>query len=89
VWALFAEANKMLKQYSHKVGINFWHIEFGTKYRYKMLGKDKQNNLIIACLKKVCKIHNIKIHVLEAMSDHVHMIYIAAQHYWIKSYAIN
>ena len=64
----------MLKQYSHKVGINFWHIEFGTKYRYKMFGKDKQNNLIIACLRKVCNTHNIKIHVLEAMSDHVHMM---------------
>ena len=64
----------MLKQYSHKVGINFWHIEFGTKYRYKMFGKDKQNNLILACLRKVCKTHNIKIHVLEAMPDHVHMM---------------
>ena len=64
----------MLKQYNHKVGINFWHIEFGTKYRYKMFGKDKQNNLIIACLRKVCNTHNIKIHVLEAMSDHVHMM---------------
>ena len=64
----------MLKQYSHKVGINFWHIEFGTKYRYKMFSKNKQNNLILACLRKVCSTHNIKIHVLEAMSDHVHMM---------------
>lgn len=63
-----------LRNYSHKVGINYWHIEFGTKYRYKMFGKFKQHNLVLACIRKVCKSHHIKIHVLKALPDHIHMM---------------
>jgi len=64
----------MLKQYSHKVGLNFWHIEFGSKYRYKMFGKYKQRNIVLASIRNVCKHHNIKIHVLEVLPDHVHIM---------------
>ena len=64
----------MLKHYNHKVGINFWHIEFGTKYRYKMFRKFKQINLAIASIRKVCNTHSIKIHILEVMPDHVHVM---------------
>jgi len=63
-----------LKNYSHKVGLNFWHIEFATKYRYKMFGKLKQKNMIEACIRKTCFKHGIKIHVLKAMPEHVHMM---------------
>ena len=62
-----------LKHYSHKIGINFWHIEFGTKYRYKMFGKFKQKNIIEASIRKMCYRHNIKIYTISIMSDHVHM----------------
>ena len=62
-----------LKHYSHKVGTNFWHIEFATKYRYKMFGKFKQKNIVEASIRKVCRRHNIKIYVLSIMPDHVHM----------------
>ncbi len=63
-----------LTTYSHKIGINFWHIEFATKYRYKMFGKFKQHNIAEASLRKVCGRHHIKIHTLFVMPDHVHMI---------------
>ncbi len=63
-----------LKHYSHKVGINFWHMEFATKYRYKMFRKFKQHNIVLASIRNVCKRHNIKIHVLEVLPDHVHMM---------------
>ena len=62
-----------LKRFSHKVGKNFWHIAFATKYRYKMFGKFKQHNLVLACIRRVCKNHNIKIHTLYVMPDHVHL----------------
>ena len=64
----------MLKHYSHKIGTNFWHIEFATKYRYRMFGKVKQHNIVQACLRNVCKLHHIKIHVLEVLPEHVHMM---------------
>ena len=63
-----------LKNYSHKVGTNFWHIEFATKYRYKMFGKFKQQNIIEASIRKSCSKHKIKIHTLFVMSEHVHML---------------
>ena len=63
----------MLRHYGHKVGSNFWHIEFATKYRYQMFGKFKQRNLIKACIRKICSTHNIKIYVISVMPDHIHM----------------
>ena len=63
-----------LKNYSHKVGLNYWHIEFATKYRYKMFSKFKQQHLIEACIRKVDKKHKIKIHLISIMPDHIHMM---------------
>ncbi len=63
-----------LKKYSHKVGINFWHIEFATKYRYKMFRKFKQRNIALASIRSVCDRHRIKIYTLKVMPDHVHML---------------
>ena len=52
----------------------FWHIEFGTKYRYKMFGKFKQRNIVEASIHNVCKKHNIKIHTISIMPEHIHMM---------------
>ena len=63
-----------LKTFSHNVGKKFWHIEFGTKYRYNMFKKFKQEHLIEACIRKTCKNHKIEIHTLYVMPDHIHML---------------
>lgn len=63
-----------LKNYSHKVGVNFWHIEFASKYRYQMFGKFKQKNLVAACIRKIAHNHGIKIHTLTVMPEHIHML---------------
>ncbi len=63
-----------LKNYPHKVGINFWYIVVATKYRYNMFGKEKQHNLIVAALRNVAYRHEIVIRNLKVMSDHVHML---------------
>jgi putative transposase len=62
-----------LKTYPHKVGINFWHIEFATKYRYKMFGKFKQQHIADASIRKIAHRHRIQIHKLSVMPEHVHM----------------
>jgi putative transposase len=62
-----------LRRYPHKVGINFWHIEFATKYRYKMFGKFKQQHIMEASIRKVAYMHGIKIHIIRVMPEHVHM----------------
>ena len=63
-----------LRHYSHKIGLNFWHIEFATKYRYKMFGKFKQQHLAEACIRKICTRHSIKIHTISVMPEHVHLL---------------
>lgn len=63
-----------LKTFPHKVGINFWHIVFATKYRYKMFGKFKQHNLVVAAIRNVAYRHGMTIHILSVMLDHVHML---------------
>jgi len=79
---------KTLKHYCHKVGTNFWHIEFATKYRYKMFGKFKQHNIAEASIRKVCSNHHIKIHTLFVMPEHVHML-VTLPHNITESKAMN
>jgi putative transposase len=66
--------NVELEHYPHKVSLNFWHINWQTKYRYNMFAKFKYKSLCEACIRKVAKRHNIKIHVLSVMPDHVHVL---------------
>lgn len=66
--------NIELEHYNHKVGINIWHINFGTKYNYHIFKQLKYKNLVEACIRKVAKRHNIKIKLINAMPNHVHMI---------------
>jgi putative transposase len=66
--------NVELEHYPHKVGLNFWHMEWVTKYRYNMFAKFKYKSLCEACIRKVAKRHNIKIRIMSVMPDHVHML---------------
>ena len=63
-----------LNNFSHKVSINFWHIVFATKYRYKMFGKEKQKFLVEACIRKVAHDHKIFGRTISVMPNHVHML---------------
>ena len=66
--------NIELEHYNHKVGINFWHITIQTKYRYSMFAKFEYKNLAEACIRKAASTHQIKIHLISVMPDHVHML---------------
>ena len=63
-----------LRHYSHKVGLNFWHIEFATKYRYNMMRKFEHKNLVGAAIRKTATEHSIVIHSIFVMPNHVHML---------------
>jgi REP element-mobilizing transposase RayT len=64
----------VLRHDNHKVSINFWHMNWQTKYRYNMFAKFQYKNLCEACVRKVAKRHNIKIHILRVMLDHLHTL---------------
>ena len=63
-----------LKHYTHKVGTNYWHLVFVTKYRYKMFGKFKQRSLITAALRRAAKRHGITLHEVQVQADHAHLL---------------
>jgi len=63
-----------LRRDNHKVGINFWHMNWQTKYRYKMFAKFEYKNLCEASIRKAASRHNIKIHILNVLPDHLHTL---------------
>lgn len=66
-------ANLEMKHYSHKVGVNVHHLEWCTKYRYKMFKQDKYKNLCEENLREIAEIHNMTIRELSVMPEHIHV----------------
>jgi len=66
--------NHRLKHYSHKVGLNYWHFEWCTKYRYHMMRKYGNNNLVKAAILRAANENGIEVHILEVLPEHVHML---------------
>ena len=65
---------KHLIRMSHKVGANYWHFEWCTKYRYNMMRRLELKNLVEAAIRKAAHEHQIHIHVIAVMPDHVHLL---------------
>ena len=63
-----------LRHDNHKVGINFWHMNWQTKYRYNMFSKFKYKKLCEACVRKAASKHNIQMHIIRVLPDHLHMM---------------
>ena len=66
--------NTNLLHGSHKVGINYWHFEWCTKYRYNMMERLELKNLVQAAIRKAAHEHKIVIRILKVLPDHVHMV---------------
>ena len=62
-----------LNRYCHKVGANFWHMEWCPKYRYKMMKKQENKNIVAAAIRKAAFEHGIQIHYLKVLPEHIHM----------------
>ena len=56
----------------HSVGRNIWVFEWCTKYRYKMMQKLENRNLVAACIRQAAHRHGIKIIELAVLPEHVH-----------------
>lgn len=57
---------------AHSVGISIWHFEWCTKYRYRMFKKEKNANLIAACIRQAAFKHGMKIVALAVEPEHIH-----------------
>ncbi|MFH1608166.1 MAG: IS200/IS605 family transposase [archaeon] len=64
----------MYKHYQNSVGNNLKHIQITTKYRYRMMGKQKIKTFCKVAIEETCKRHKIEIVILKVLEEHVHMI---------------
>ena len=62
------------EKFEHSVGKVMMHLEWCTKYRYKMFQKEKYRNLVSACIRRAASLHEIKIIELNVQPEHVHCI---------------
>jgi len=62
------------KRTNHSVGVMMLHLEWCTKYRYKMFRKIKYKNLLTACIRRSASRHNIKIIELDVQPEHIHCV---------------
>ena len=62
------------QHYEHSVGTIMLHLEWCTKYRYKMFGKVESRNLLSACIRRAASTHGIKIIELNVQPEHIHSV---------------
>ena len=62
------------EHFEHSVGKIMMHLEWCTKYRYKMFKKEEYRNLISACIRCAASLHQIKMIELNVQPEHVHCI---------------
>ena len=60
--------------YSHSTGNNVHHLEWCTKYRYKMFRKEKNRAVCKVAILTVAKRHRIGIRKIGVQEEHVHLI---------------
>ena len=68
---------EIINQYerkNHHVGGSFWHLEWCTKYRYKMMRKEYYNTLCAILIFDVAKRNKIEILSFSVQIDHVHLV---------------
>jgi putative transposase len=61
-------------RHSHSVGDSFWHIEWCTKYRYRMMRGLYGRKLVEAAIRQAAYRHGIKILEINVQPEHVHMV---------------
>ena len=61
-----------MKHYAHKVGVNVHHLEWCTKYRYKMFKQEAYKNLAEEILRETAQRHKILFRELFVMPEHIH-----------------
>ena len=62
------------EHYQHSVGVMMMHLEWCTKYRYKMFQKQEYLKLCEACIRKAAFEHEIKIINISVMPEHIHCV---------------
>ena len=62
------------KRVDHSVGVVMFHLQWCTKYRYKMFRKIKYKNLLEACVRRSASRNKIKIIEIDVQPEHIHCV---------------
>ena len=62
-----------LRRYAHKVGVNVHHLEWCTKYRYRVFRRDKYKCFAEKVLRDTAKKHRMVIREVFVMPEHIHV----------------
>jgi len=74
VKVLLSDSCDKYKRRNHNVGIAMWHLQWCTKYRYKMFRQEKLRIFCETAIKECCSRNNIEIIALNVQPDHVHIV---------------
>ncbi len=67
-------SSEIYERNNHNVGVAMWHLQWCTKYRYKMFGQSKLRTSCEVAVKECCARHKISIIALNVQPDHVHLV---------------
>jgi len=62
-----------LRRHAHKVGVNVHHLEWCTKYRYRVFRQGKYKYFAENVLRETAGRHGLVIRELFVMPEHIHM----------------
>ena len=62
------------EHHDHSVGKMMMHLEWCTKYRYKMFKKEEYRNLITACIRRAASLHQISMIEINVQPEHIHCV---------------
>jgi len=62
------------KKVNHSVGVVMLHLEWYTKYRYKMFRKIKYKNLFESCIRRSASRNSIKILEIEVQPENIYCV---------------
>ena len=60
--------------HQHANGRSTWHVEWCTKYRYKLFMREYNKNICIIALQEAAKKVRVVIYEVEVQPEHVHLI---------------
>ncbi|MFH0875451.1 MAG: IS200/IS605 family transposase [archaeon] len=60
--------------YQHAVGGSTWHLEWCTKFRYKLFNKEYLKTLCMIGLEESARRHGLQIEIMDVQPDHVHTV---------------
>jgi putative transposase len=59
---------------NHSVGMSVWHLQWCTKYRYRMFKQKKYQIICEIVMGEACKRHKIEVIALNTQEEHVHLV---------------